>query len=382
MGRARRSTYRRAMTLTNTETLHHLAAAGQSIWIDTLSRDLVRGGELRRLVADAAVTGVTSNPTIFERALARSEAYDEQLAELSYEGTKHALVALMATDVQDACDVLEPVFLASGGTDGFVSLEVDPALADDVAGTLAEARRLRAAVDRPNMMVKIPATDAGVVAFETAVAEGMAINMTLVFSPARHLQVAEAYVRGLARLVDAGGDPAAAASVASLFVSRIDSAVDPLLVAVGAPAELRGQAAIANAKIAHLRAARAFQGPGWEELVARGARPQRSLWASTSTKDPRYRDVRYVESLIGPQTVSTMPLQTLEAFADHGTVAPTLGRDLDAARAVLASVQAAGVDLDGVLAGLETEGVALFAASFAQAIDGLARRRAALQLSR
>jgi transaldolase len=382
MGRARRSTYRRAMTLTNTETLHHLAAAGQSIWIDTLSRDLVRGGELRRLVADAAVTGVTSNPTIFERALARSVTYDEQLAELSYEGTKDALVALIATDVQDACDVLEPVFLASGGTDGFVSLEVDPALADDVAGTLAEARRLRAAVDRPNMMVKIPATDAGVVAFEAAVAEGMAINMTLVFSPARHLQVAEAYVRGLARLVDAGGDPAAAASVASLFVSRIDSAVDPLLVAVGAPAELRGQAAIANAKIAHLRAARAFQAPGWEELVARGARPQRSLWASTSTKDPHYRDVRYVESLIGPQTVSTMPLQTLEAFADHGTVAPTLGRDLDAARAVLASVQAAGVDLDGVLAGLEAEGVALFAASFAQAIDGLARRRAALQLAR
>jgi transaldolase len=370
------------MTLTNTETLHHLAAAGQSIWIDTLSRDLVRGGELRRLVADAAVTGVTSNPTIFERAIARSEAYDQQLAELSDEAPKDALVALMATDVQQACDVLEPVFLASGGADGFVSLEVDPTLADDVAGTLEEARRLRAVVDRPNMMVKIPATDAGVVAFEAAVAEGMAINMTLVFSPARHAQVAEAYVRGLARLVDAGGDPAAAPSVASLFVSRIDSAVDPLLVATGAPPELRGQAAIANAKVAHLRAARAFQGPAWKALVARGARPQRSLWASTSTKDPHYRDVRYVESLIAPQTVSTMPLPTLEAFADHGTVAPTLGRDLEAAEAVLASVQAAGVDLDAVLAGLEAEGVALFAASFAQAIDGLARRRATLQLSR
>jgi transaldolase len=210
----------------------------------------------------------------------------------------------------------------------------------------------------------------------------MAINMTLVFSPARLLQVAEAYVRGLARLVDAGGDPAAAPSVASLFVSRIDSAVDPLLVAAGAPGELRGQAAIANAKVAHRRAARAFQGPAWEALAARGARPQRSLWASTSTKDPNYRDVRYVESLIAPQTVCTMPLQTLEAFADHGTVAPTLGRHLDAAHAVLASVQAAGADLGAVLTGLEAEGVALFAASFAQAIDELARRRATLQLSR
>lgn len=370
------------MSTTSTTPLHRLAAAGQSIWLDALSRDLIRSGELERLVAHSAVTGVTSNPTIFEQALTATDAYDEQLNTLADADPERAFLALAVADVQAACDVLAPVYAATGGLDGFVSLEVAPRLADDIDGTLAQARELRSLVERPNLMVKIPATDAGVVAFEEAVAEGMAINMTLIFGMGRHREVAEAYVRGIERFVEAGGRPVAAPSVASLFVSRVDTLVDAQLEAAGAPTGLRGKAAIANAKLAHLAAGATFAGPRWEALACRGARPQRSLWASTSVKDPRLCDVRYVEGLVGSGTVTTMPLATLAAFGDHGTVALTLDEDLDGARQLLHDVVAAGVDLESAFERLEAEGVARFADSHAAVLAGIAGRRTTPQPAR
>jgi len=354
--------------------LHELAARGQSVWIDYLSRDLVHGGGLARAIAEDAVVGVTSNPTIFQKALSSSDVYDVQLREVLVEerDPKEVFLRLGVRDVTDALDVLRPVWEETGGLDGFVSLEVDPTLAYDTEATTTEAVRLHALVDRPNLLVKIPATRPGLPAIEDMIAKGKSINVTLIFSLERYGEVAEAYVRGLERLVAGGGDPRKVASVASFFVSRVDSEADKRLDTIGGPAlELRGKLAVANARLAYERYGEIFSGERWEFLAGKGARPQRCLWASTSTKNPAYRDVLYVEELIGPMTVNTMPEETIRAFQDHGRVADTLAQGGDEARALFAALAEAGVDYDGVTETLEREGVDKFADSFAELLAGI-----------
>jgi transaldolase len=353
--------------------LHQLSELGQSVWIDFLSRDMLRSGELARLMEEDAVVGVTSNPTIFQKAVAAGEVYDEQLRqELEHErDPKELFLRLAVEDVGDACDLLRTVWDEGGGQDGYVSLEVDPTLAYDTEGTIAEAIRLHELVDRPNLFVKIPATEPGLPAIEEMIARGKSINVTLIFSLQRYAEVAEAYLRGLERLVEAGGDPSPVASVASFFVSRVDTEADRRLDEVGAPADLNGKLAVANAKLAYQRYEELFSGPRWEALEARGATTQRCLWASTSTKNPAYRDVLYVEELIGPRTVNTMPEETIRAFQDHGRVALTLEQGLDEAKEVFSRIAEAGVDYDDVTATLEREGVEKFADSFAELLDGI-----------
>jgi transaldolase len=351
--------------------LQRLAEQGQSVWIDYLSRDLLRGGELARMVREDAVVGVTSNPSIFQKAIAAGAAYDEQLRDLAGRRAdpKELFIALAARDVRDACDLLRPVWDERSGGDGYVSIEVDPRLAHDAGATVAEAQRLHDLIDRPNLLVKIPATAAGLVAIEEMIARGRSINVTLIFSLARYAQVVESYLAGLERLVAAGGEPGRVASVASFFVSRVDVEADRRLAELGAGHDLRGRLAVANAKLAYRRFGELFSGGRWEGLAARGARAQRCLWASTSTKDPAARDVRYVEELIGPDTISTMPEATLRAFQDHGRVEPTLQRGLDEAERLLERLAAAGLDYDGVTATLEREGIATFEAAFAAVLD-------------
>ena len=353
--------------------LHQLSELGQSVWIDFLSRDMLRSGELARLMEEDAVVGVTSNPTIFQKAVSAGEVYDEQLRqELEHErDPKELFLRLAVQDVADACDLLRTVWDEGGGRDGYVSLEVDPTLAYDTEGTIAEAIRLHELVDRPNLFVKIPATEPGLPAIEEMIARGKSINVTLIFSLQRYAEVAEAYLRGLERLVEAGGDPSPVASVASFFVSRVDTEADRRLDEVGAPADLKGKLAVANAKLAYQRYEELFSGPRWEALEARGATTQRCLWASTSTKNPAYRDVLYVEELIGPRTVNTMPEETIRAFQDHGRVALTLEQGLDEAKEVFSRIAEAGVDYDDVSATLEREGVEKFADSFAELLDGI-----------
>jgi transaldolase len=357
--------------------LQHLSEHGQSPWIDYLSRPFVHDGELERLVSEGIV-GLTSNPTIFQAAIAGGSAYDEQLRELASTETdpKEVFLAVAKRDVQDACDKLRAVFERGGGTrDGWVSLEVDPTLAYDAAGTLEEAKRLHAMVQRPNLFVKIPGTEPGLQAIEDAIAAGIAINVTLLFSLERHRAAAEAYLRGLRRLRDSGGGLASVASVASFFVSRVDTEADRRLEQIGGHDELRGKLAIANAKLAYRTYQELFSGPDWDELERAGASPQRCLWASTSTKNPAYRDVLYVEELIGPHTVNTMPRETIHAFLEHGQVQDTLEQDLDGARRVLEQFAAAGVDYDDVVLVLEREGVEKFAAAFKELLEGVASKR-------
>ncbi len=356
-----------------TSRLHQLSALGQSVWIDFLSRDLLRSGELLRFHEQDAVVGVTSNPTIFQKAISAGDAYDEQLRrELDEErDPKELFLRLAVQDVSDACAVLRPVWDGGGGQDGYVSLEVDPTLAYDTDATIAEAVRLHELVDRPNLFVKIPATEAGLPAIEEMIARGRSINVTLIFSLERYAAVAEAYVRGLERLVEAGGDPSGVASVASFFVSRVDTEADRRLEEAGAPAELQGKLAVANAKLAYRRYQEIFAGERWEALAAQGATTQRCLWASTSTKNPAYRDVLYVEELIGSATVNTMPEETIVAFQDHGEVALTLEQGIDEAEAVFRQIAEVGVDYDDVTATLEREGVEKFADSFAELLDGI-----------
>jgi transaldolase len=360
--------------------LHRLSELGQSVWIDYLSRDLLRTGELERMMEEDALVGVTSNPTIFQKAISHGDAYDEQLRELLTEedDSKEVFLQLAVRDVQDACDLFRRVWDGGQGQDGYVSIEVDPNLAFDTEATIAEAQRLHGLVDRPNCFVKIPATKAGLPAIEEMIARGRNINVTLIFSLPRYAEVAEAYLRGLERLVEAGGDPRRVASVASFFVSRVDTEADRRLDEVGAPKDLRGKLAVANAKLAYQRYKELFAGERWERLAAKGARKQRCLWASTSTKNPEYRDVLYVEELIGPETVNTMPEETIEAFQDHGEVALTLERDLDDARRVFERVAAAGVDYDDVVAVLEQEGVQKFAESFRELLEGVRSKRGEL----
>jgi transaldolase len=359
--------------------LHELAALGQSVWIDYLSRPFVQRGELSELAADGVV-GVTSNPTIFQAAIAEGDSYDDQIRELipTESEPKEIFLALARDDIRAACDVLRPAFDASSGQDGRVSLEVDPNLAHDTQATIEEAARLSALVDRPNLFVKIPATREGLPAIEETIAAGIAVNVTLIFSLERHREVAEAYLRGLRRLIDAGGDPSPVASVASFFVSRVDTEADRRLDEIGGYDELKGTLAIANAKLAYETYDEVFSGTDWDELAAKGATPQRCLWASTSTKNPAYRDVLYVEELIGPDTVNTMPRETVAAFIDHGRAERTLDRDIDGARRVFELFAEAGVDYDDVVETLEREGVEKFAKSFQALFSDLETKRDAL----
>jgi transaldolase len=360
--------------------LHQLSELGQSVWIDFLSRQMLHSGKLARMMEADAVVGVTSNPTIFQKAISEGDAYDEQLKECLEElsDPKEIFIHLSRQDVIEACDLLRKVWDEGKGKDGYVSWEVDPNLANDTAGTIAEARRLHELGDRPNLHVKIPATEAGLPAIEEMIAAGKNINVTLIFSLDRYVAVTEAYIRGLERLVESGGDPTRVASVASFFVSRVDTEADKRLDELGGHDELKGKLAVANAKLAYQRYKEIFAGERWEALASKGATKQRCLWASTSTKNPEYRDVMYVEQLIGPETVDTMPEETIEAFQDHGEVAPTLEQGLDEAKRVFEQTAEAGVDYDDVVRVLEEEGVKKFADSFKELLDGVEAKRGEL----
>jgi transaldolase len=359
--------------------LHELSAKGQSVWIDSISREWLQNGFLAKLIREDAVVGVTSNPTIFQKALAGGTWYDEQLKDILTEEQepKEVFYRLAVQDIQDACDALRPVWDGGGGRDGYVSMEVDPTLAYERDATIDEAMRFHEWIDRPNLFVKIPATEPGLGAIEECIARGRSINVTLIFGLERYAAVAEAYVKGLERLVAGGGDPSRVVSVASFFVSRVDTEADRRLEEAGAP-ELKGRLAIANAKLAYVRYGEIFAGPRWEALAEQGATPQRCLWASTSTKNPDYPDTLYVDGLIGPETVNTMPVETVDAFQDHGTVADTLTQGLDEARAVFDELARAGVDYDDVVETLEREGVEKFSDSFDELLDGIRAKRSEL----
>jgi len=360
--------------------LHELSELGQSVWIDFLSREMIQTGGLERLMRDDAVVGVTSNPTIFQKAISEGDLYDEQIRACLEEvdDPKEIFWRLAETDVGNACDLLRSVWDAGGGKDGYVSIEVDPNLAGDTEATIAEARRLHEQIDKPNLFVKIPATKAGLPAIEEMIASGKNINVTLIFSLERYAEVAEAYVRGLERLAEAGGDLSRVASVASFFVSRVDTETDKRLDDIGGHDELKGKLAVANAKLAFQRYKEIFSGPRWDALATHGATPQRCLWASTSTKNPDYSDVLYVDELIGPETVNTMPEETIQAFQDHGEVALTLEQRIDEAKALFDRLAEAGIDYDDVTRVLEEEGVQKFSDSFAELLDGIAAKRGEL----
>jgi transaldolase len=360
--------------------LHKLSDLGQSVWIDSLSRDMIQSRELERLIREDAVVGVTSNPSIFQKAFASGASYDEQMRELMEykDDDREVFFELAVTDVQNACDVLRPVWDEGHGRDGWVSLEVDPNIAFDTEATIRDAKRLSEMVDRPNVFIKIPATEPGLQAIEDSIAAGIPINVTLIFSLERHRKVAEAYIRGLERLVEAGGDPSKLASVASFFVSRVDTEADRRLDEKDGVDDLKGKLAIANAKLAYQTYNELFSGDRWQKLADAGASAQRCLWASTSTKNPEYRDVIYVEELIGPDTVNTMPLETVEAFQDHGRAEATLEQGVDDARELIEKLEQAGIDYDDVTETLEREGVQKFADSFKELLDGVAKKRDAL----
>src|SRR5882762_1652830 len=360
--------------------LHELTEHGQAVWYDTLSRDLVRSGELARMMDEDAVTGVTSNPTIFQKALSSGDAYDEDLKKLlaQTDDPSEIFFSLALEDIRDACDTLKPAYDASNAVDGYVSMEVEPGIAYDTEKTFEQARWIAKEVDRPNLMVKIPATMAGLPAIEDCTAKGTSINITLIFSLDRYKAVVEAYLRGLERLVASGGDPSKVASVASFFVSRVDTEADKRLDQVGHP-ELKGKLAIANAKLAYQHYLEAFAGERWQFLEGKSATKQRCLWASTSTKNPEYRDVMYVEELIGPDTVNTMPLETIQAFQDNGEErGDTVLEGVDEARALLRQLADAGVDYNDVTDTLEAEGVQKFADSFDEIVESIRAKRSSL----
>lgn len=359
-----------------------LAKQGQAIWLDFISREWLVEGKLRRLVQDG-VTGVTSNPTIFQKAIATGAEYDEQLRRLAHEGHDANAIyeALAIRDISEAADVLRPVYNETHGRDGFVSIEVSPRLSDDTQGTLAEARRLFKAVNRTNVMIKVPATEAGVPAIQTLISEGVNVNVTLIFSVAMYEKVIEAYLEGLRALRSAGRPIGLVASVASFFVSRVDTLVDGQLTKRIDAGErgldtLRGQAAIANAKVAYERFKRVFSGQEFAELRGAGARVQRPLWASTGTKNPAYPDTKYVDGLIGPDTVNTVPPQTLSALLDHATVARTIDLDVEEAYGVIERLAVAGIRMADVTDTLLVEGVKLFADSFEAMMNDVEAKRA------
>ncbi|MBL6721477.1 MAG: transaldolase [Planctomycetes bacterium] len=364
-----------------------LAALGQSVWYDFIRKSLIESGDLARLVEDDAVKGVTSNPSIFEAAIAKSDDYDAALGELDLAGStaEEVYEALAIADIQAACDVLRPVYESTAGDDGFVSLEVSPDLGHDTEGTLAAARRLWGAVDRPNLMIKVPATEEGIPAIQTLIREGIHVNVTLLFARSMYERVAEAYIAGLEERAADGGDVGSVRSVASFFVSRIDSKVDALLRAgIEATVDPReralrrgliGKAAIANAKVTFAGSRELFGGGRWEALSAAGAKEQRLLWASTSTKDPSFCDVLYVEELIGPNTVNTVPAATVDAFRDHGRARASLEEDLDGARDTLAALPTVGVDLDAITADLLAGGVQAFVDAYARLLEAVEQKR-------
>ena len=350
---------------------------GQSPWLDNLKRGWITSGELERWV-ERGVRGLTSNPTIFQKAIADAADYDEQFRELVRGGAsiEDAYWALVSADIEEALRILRPVHDESGGVDGRVSVEVAPDLARDTAGTEAAARQLWTSIDEPNLFVKIPGTAEGLPAIRACIGAGVSINITLLFSLSRYDEVIDAYLGGLEDLLAAGGDPSQVASVASFFVSRVDTNVDRQLDAIGTPEAqvLKSKAAIANAQLAYQLFLQRFQGERWEALAAAGARVQRPLWASTSTKDPSLPDTLYVDNLIGPDTVNTLPDSTLEEFEDHGTLARTIDADPDAARAVVDGLAELGIDLEAVAVTLEEEGVASFAKSFDDLIETLSSK--------
>lgn len=351
-----------------------LRYAGVSIWLDDLSRADILSGRLAELIVERDVTGITTNPTIFATAVEKTPAaYGPQLSDLRRAGTAphEAALAIVTADVRAACDILLPVHERSGGADGFVSIEVTPEAAHDVDATLAQVRRMRALVDRPNVLVKIPSTDAGVRALEDATAEGASINMTLLFGLGRYRQVREAYRAGLTRAVAAGIDPSGIRSVASFFVSRVDVAVDRRLDAIGGAAatDLRGLAAVANARLAYADYEESLLLPEWRALAASGAHPQRPLWASIGVKDPAMRDTRYVEDLVAPQVVDTVPTATLEALHDHGRIRPdTIRGSYAEARETLDRLAGIGVSLEKVTAELERAGIDAFGESWSRLV--------------
>ena len=355
--------------------LHDLHAAGQSPWLDNLRRGYLRSGELQGFV-DRGIRGITSNPSIFQKAIADSADYDDQFTELLGSGVsiEDAYWTMVRDDIAEALAVLRPVHEESGGVDGYVSVEVDPALARDTEGTIAAARDLHERIAAPNLLVKIPATAEGVPAIQQMISEGRSINVTLIFSVERYRAVMEAYLAGLeAHLASGATDLSPVRSVASFFISRVDTEVDHRLDAIGSveATALRGAAAVAQAKVAYQAFLETFSGPRWDALAAAGAAVQRPLWASTSTKNPAYPDTKYVDTLIGPDTVNTLPEATVTAFEDHGTVARTIDQEVVEAIHVLGALEDVGVDLDDVARVLEAEGVAAFEKSFVDLLETL-----------
>jgi transaldolase len=362
--------------------LLELHEVGQSIWLDSIDRRMLHDGELDRRIRDDALTGMTSNPTIFQKALASSNAYDEQIVAAEEESpTSWELFELLeTTDVRDACDAFAAVYSNTRGADGYVSIEISPGVSNDAEAAVEEARRLWKTVDRPNVMVKVPGTREGAVAVRRLIADGINVNITLLFAIEAHERVIEAYLGGLEDRVKARQPIDGLASVASFFVSRVDTEIDKrldALIAKAPPAEkerlqmLKGRAAIANAKLAYKLFREKFSGPRWEALAKEGARVQRPLWASTSTKNPAYRDVMYVEELIGPDTVDTMPPATIDAFKDHGVVAKSVDKKVAAAEGLLKEIEGVGISMREVTEKLLVEGIASFQKSFDELIAGL-----------
>ncbi len=358
--------------------MNEAAAIGQAIWLDFIRRSFLDSGELGDLVGKG-LRGVTSNPSIFQKAITASTDYDAAVERLVGEGgsVNDIYEALAIQDIRRACDIMQPVYGSTDGLDGYVSLEVNPKLAYDTEGTVMEARRLSSLVDRPNVMIKVPATPEGIPAIETLTGEGININVTLIFSLQQYEDSAMAYIHGLEKLAAANVDFSRMASVASFFVSRVDGKIDPKLVALG-NSELQGKIAIANAKMAYHRFGELFSGPRWDKLAAQGARVQRPLWGSTSTKNPDYPDTLYVDELIGPHTVNTLPPETLDAFLDHGNAARTVDADVEQARQHLAQLAGLGIDLGEVTTQLMGEGVDAFADSFDELMSGIAEKVAAI----
>ena len=363
--------------------LQQLHSYGQSFWYDNIRRKYLEDGTLAGYITKDGLRGLTSNPSIFEKAIAGSDDYDAQIAALSAQGKSVAEIydTLSISDIQAACDLFRPVYEASNRQAGYVSLEVSPHLAHDTEGTIADAKRLFTAVARPNLMIKVPATDEGIPAVQALIASGINVNVTLMFNMRHYEVVAQAYLAGLEAFVANGGDPSGVASVASFFVSRVDSAVDKALAGKGAD-HLLGKTAVANSKVVYQRFKELFHGAPFADLKAKGAQVQRLLWASTSAKNPAYPDTLYIDELIGPETVSTIPPNTVEAFRDHGTVKNTLETADDKAQSVLAELADVGIDLDVVTEQLQVDGVAAFSQSFDTLLAALEQKQELLQANK
>jgi transaldolase len=363
-----------------TNHLHEIEALGQSLWLDNISRQLLDSGTLERLITDDGVSGVTSNPSIFEKAMGHGDRYDDAIREAVADGlnARDTFIRLALKDIREGADLLRATWERTKGADGYISFELLPELADQVAGSIEAAKHFVDEIDRENLLIKVPGTAAGVEAFRELTALGISVNVTLLFAVERYEEIAEAYITGLERRAAAGAPVDSVASVASFFVSRVDGKVDAALEQAGR-SDLQGKAAVANARVAYESFQRIFSGPRWEALAARGARVQRPLWASTSTKNPAYPDTLYIDELIGPDTVNTVPDATLDAARDHATAARTIDKDVAGAHRLLDQVRAAGVDIDRICAvELVEEGVASFAKAFDDLIESIEQKSASL----